>query len=170
MHVLSIFLLAAATANAFRIAKDMGNGIFIKRPGSAEPYLLQPLNSTDDITLEAFGHKEADSISAAGIPVSLVNCNKNDILDNDDFNHAAINLLNTCYHSSIPGGSSIVIRSDATAVYACSWGGDNPCNSQEFFEAMARLDHDCGKDRKGEVQMHDWKKIYGRGHAWHDIC
>ena len=167
-------LLAVAAVNGFSLPENMGDGIYIASAGSTEAKLV---SRSDPSILEAITSQEQESTVSAtearepDYPISAMNCyNGEHLLDGTNFEQAKAMLASECQDWNIPSGGSIVAVVGSVAVYACSWGGSNPCGEDEMIFMMARINDECGNLRSGDVWMQDWAKIYGRGKAWNSFC
>lgn len=154
-------LSAVAAATAFTIPKDLGDGVFVVPKGSEEAVLLTSIDKRASI-----------DIPKRQLPVSDQKCyDGEDMLDGVNYEQAKANLGAMCDEgTALPGGSSLVARIGSAAVYGCSWGGQNPCSSDEVNGAMDIIDGNCGNLHPGDIWLQDWAKIWGRGKGWEKFC
>ena len=153
MRLSVIFSLAGAgMAAAFPLPEGAVDGVYTLKKGATEPELLLEHNTTDT----------SAALTKRGIPISKTGCN--DILmDSVNYEQALADFTTTCGERDIPAESGLVAIVGSAQVFACSWGGENPCRVEEIDEIMGHLDGECGNLVQGGVLIDDWAKAIGRG-------
>jgi hypothetical protein len=102
------------------------------------------------------------------MPINDHGCTKN-LLNDGDYLHARDALRRSCDRGSkIPAAGHPAhaalryVRAGSVVVYGCSYGGVQPCGTDEIFEMERYLQERCGTWGTGWIWMQSWKKGYGR--------
>jgi hypothetical protein len=117
-----------------------------------------------------FRARTDSNLSPRTLPGPKVTCRNNGPYGHDDIGVAGAGLRFYCDSGNkIPGRGSVAFVSGQAVWYACSNGGQNPCSSEEFWEANGIMDAECGAWTDINLYIGDWAKTYGRDTIGH-IC
>ncbi|RYP93277.1 hypothetical protein DL770_000566 [Monosporascus sp. CRB-9-2] len=161
-------LLVASGCSAFVVSKDQPDGLYsVHIDGKrSEHILLLEYNETETSYFDIKSIANPDPL-----PEVDVACAVNVWLDGINEMQAYSKFGIECDKGKgIGRKSGIYVKFGSVIVFACSWGGSQPCSIPEYTEAMKILDKNCGNLVAGFVQITDWKKIYGRTTVGEETC
>jgi hypothetical protein len=170
----SIFVSAlfAASCQAVVVPQGLPDGVWslpfdpTTRNALGEPTLLQYINA-HDIPKAAVLPRQS---SPPPLPNPRATCGANN-LNRSNF-LVVKEIFNTMCDAAqqYRPNQAIVMTAGTSIAYMCNFNGTNRCWRQEYDEAMALLDRNCGQDRVGTVYVERWVKTYGRDNAGANIC
>jgi hypothetical protein len=164
---------------------ENGGVIIPEGPDGVFVVTFDPHNSTEATitTLELFQggavskHSDPAPRSAQAkrdLPIAKSGCGRTMQVP-ADYDQATRALGRQCDHGmTIPYGEGkaglLYTRVGNSIAYGCTWGGTNPCSSNEFYQSDVFLDNKCGQYWGGWIWMEDWLKGYGRILAGEEAC
>ncbi|KAK4208252.1 hypothetical protein QBC37DRAFT_379252 [Rhypophila decipiens] len=166
---LALAAVAASLTSGFTIPEGQPDGIYFGNLQTGESQLLASINATSVRARRGTG-AAALNARTVPLPVSDQGCPPAG-LNAGDYLAAYSNFAYFCDNGGkIPGGRVTYAAVGSAVWYACSYGGEQPCDSPEISDAESRFNAKCGAARAAWVYMGDWKKTYGRDVASAEIC
>jgi hypothetical protein len=158
--------LALVSAGGAVLPADSADGVyagFTHSNGTIE-YSLISARSDGEVPYQA------NSIEQRALPVSDSRCVAYGF-NYKDYEAAFNSLAQWCDDGNqIKAGGWITAKYSSAMVYACSYGGRNPCSSGEMRDFHLYIEKKCGQTIAGWVKMDDWAKTYGRDAVSASFC
>jgi hypothetical protein len=158
---------AAAASEEMHILPDLGSGVFLATLDPTGSVNVTKISDVD-LSRRSVGPAPAHGLNKR-IPISNWGCGAT--MPAGDFDAAKSEFNHWCDQGSqIPPNGVLYSRRGLAIAYGCSWGGWNPCSSQEYNEFIHHAAANCGYYRSGWADMNDWKKQYGIHHQGEEFC
>ncbi|KAM7209884.1 hypothetical protein V8F06_014735 [Rhypophila decipiens] len=173
-NFLALLALAGAhLTTAFKIPDNQPDGVYLANTETGEIQLQQrSLNDSELAAALPSRRHIRDLLQARTVPLPVSNAGCPPAgLNPGDYLGAYANFAAWCDKGNKIGGKNLAYATVGSAVwYGCSYGGQNPCGSDEVSEAEHRFNDKCGVAEAAWIHMKDWKKTYGRDVATAEIC
>ncbi|KAK3997974.1 hypothetical protein QBC44DRAFT_364172 [Cladorrhinum sp. PSN332] len=98
-----------------------------------------------------------------------VGCTRGKV-DPDDLERALTCFGDWCAGNKLPPHAGEHCTVGYSMIYACNYGGWNPCYTYELVTAWGAIQRDCGVGNAGWWFNPDWGKTYGIDSAGANIC
>ncbi|TPX11832.1 uncharacterized protein E0L32_007569 [Thyridium curvatum] len=182
MHYSSAFLVsllaATAAAKGFVLPANQEDGVYISkgRPHPHSSKFRRDVSTTVKIGNITYDEvTEPGAIEKRGVPWTAVRCDDRNILNEWDYAPARDNLKKSCDKGNKApawdGKSGILYARVGSAIwYVCSWGGENPCSTDEINDAEVKMDAECTDEVSAWIEVSNWKKGYGRAISGMEVC
>ncbi|EMR63527.1 hypothetical protein UCREL1_9537 [Eutypa lata UCREL1] len=175
--VLAAFALALGSAASVKIPEDSPDGLLVASLDRLDAHygnftLIATHVPHEPVPTPPTKRSARLQRRALPLPISDTGCSDDNYVDPVHFVVSRQKLIDECERGTQIGKRSVLAyKIGSSTAYACSYGGRNPCSTDEIDVAFRRIDEDCGSPIKaGWVLMDDWAKSYGREIVTAEIC
>ncbi|KAG4428242.1 hypothetical protein IFR05_016279 [Cadophora sp. M221] len=166
--IISAFLALVSLGQAFDIPADAADGIYTVALDAEGNALSEPTLVTAPVSAKRSRSFSAQ-LEARSLPNPQTGC-EGHWMNTGDYYNVVNSFKDACRGNQIAANWAHYAKYGSAVVYMCNYGGQNPCESGEFTDAMNLLNANCGGVGAGWVLIQTWKKGYGRQNTGGQIC